>query len=220
LMEIDADEVWSNHYLENKSNLLPQMVSQAVANTKNQSREKAASIAALKVENRVDINELRRVDSGESCWSPGVGPCTALVAYSPGQFGYLIHISPTDQIYNDDPLTPLFLGTRHTDMVNKLLQRITHFDTVGNDVPKLQFIIAATHTDSIEGILDTLLGRGISLSKIKFAYNPSCDFANIKYTQTSDSVQVSWITLDPGLGSQELDATKLPNLMQQLNTYR
>ncbi len=210
LMEIDADEIQSNFYLADSSNLNDQISTKTAADgfshglTENELFELAS-------EDRVDINELRRA-SGGSIWTAGVGPCTALVVFYPKTFGYMLHVGPTDDAYNESPFTRIFLGTRRTDLVSDLMQRVTRFDIVGNDISKLRFVVVASHINSIEGILSTLLDRGVMLSQIKFVHDPASDYANVQYNQENDEVLVNWVKLSPEPSVWSVKSSQLTNI--------
>jgi len=211
LMEIDADEIRSNYYLNHQSQFAPQISLKAATDCKNLLNQESRPFQ-LHSEYRVDINEMRRIEKGEVCWTAGVGPCTALIAYLPQDFGYMLHIGPTDDAYNEDSLTRVFLGTRRTDLVNTLLQRITRFDIVENNLSRLKFIVVASHSNSIYGTLNLLLKGGVTLSQIKFAHNPDSDYANVLYDQANVEVRVNWVSLDNGGSIRSLSANGLQEL--------
>ncbi len=217
IVEIDADEILGEYYLENKQDLLDPLIEAAKINSASLS-VKGALHEPLQSDARVDVNEWRRVDNGETSWTAGVGPCTALVAYSPGEFSYLLHLGPTDDVYIDDPMTRMFLGTKRTDLLRKLLNRIARFDIVLNDLPQLRFVVTITHTNSIEGILDMLLTQGIDLSQIKIAYNPAADFANVHFNQETDDVRVQWVYLSD-YSTLFTDAAELSSVSELLNVF-
>jgi hypothetical protein len=217
IVEIDADEIVSEYYRNNQGELLAAIVSYAKANPGEVVAAGSAQVA-IQADTRVDVNESRRVSDGEICWTPGVGPCTALVAYQPRKFGYLVHLGPTDDVYVDDPLTKMFLGTKRTDLVGNLLDRLARFDIVDNDLGLIQFIIVATHTNSMEGILEMLLDKGIGLSQIKIAYDASADFANVSYSQATDEVKVEWVVMAQG-ATRVLEASQLANVSNLVDVF-
>ena len=196
LVEIDSAEVTNEYFLQNRSSLIGPIAAQAEAASRNLFSNNSQPLK-MNPEERVDINEWKRVDSGGKCWTAGVGPCTALVAYLPGEFGYLLHLGPTDDVYIDDPLTKIFMGTRRTDLVTNLIERIGRFDVVENDLGQLKFTIVATHSNSFAGILDILLAQGISLSQIVFAMDTDVDYANVGFDQEKDEILVEWVKLLP-----------------------
>jgi len=217
IVEIDADEIISDYYQKNRTKLPGEIILQA--------KEKCKNLPALgplreplPTDARVDVNELRRVSDGETCWTPGVGPCTALVAYRPGNFGYLLHLGPTDDVYCDDPLTRIFLGTKRTSLVENLLFRIAQFDVVYNDLGLMRFVIVATHTNSFDGIITALLAKGIYLSQIQFAYNPTADYANVHYNQAVDTVEVQWSNVEVN-STRLVDVSQVDNVSEYLNVF-
>lgn len=216
IVEIDKDEVVSGHFRDHISDFTEELVLQAA--TKCTTLQFASNWNwPLPTGSRVDVNELRRIDQGETCWSPGVGPCTAVVAFYPGRFGYLLHIGPTDDVYTGDPLTRIILGTRRTGLMNDLQERITRFDIVGNDLGLLRYVVIATHTNSLSGILSSLLDNDIGLSQIKFAHDPGADYANVRYCQATDEVMVNWVKLGQDGSSRFSNASQLPNLSTMVN---
>ena len=217
LAEVDADEILNEFYLENSSELMQEIASEAASFSMAQSQNGGLE-QPLRPAARVDINELKRVSAGELCWTPGVGPCTALIAYYPQKFGYLLHFGPTDDTYSDDALTKIFLGSRRTNLVKNLMERITRFDVVESDLGSLRFVIVATHTNSLKGTLDILLKKGIALSQICFVHNPEANYSNASFNQSNDQILVEWVDLIPELHTRLLVSDKVPNIATFLNT--
>ncbi len=211
IVEIDVDEVASSFFLENLTDLSAELVRQAGEDCQAHQTEGNLS-GPLPTSSRVDVNEFRRVNNGEICWSPGVGPCTAVIAYYPERFGYLLHLGPTDDVYTGDPLTRIVLGTRRTDLLNDLQNRIARFDLVDSEMGRMKYVVVATHTNSLEGILESLLDRGVGLSQIQFAHDPDADYANVRFNQANDEVLVQWVNLDSAGPTRITNTKGLPNL--------
>ncbi len=196
--EIDENEVISAHFQKNTAGMLTDLIQLATGDL-SLGPEPVIANDQLTNDLRVDMGELRRVDQGQTCWTPGVGPCTSVVAYYPGRFGYLTHLGPTDDVYIDDALSRRLLGSRRTRSMYELTTRIRHFDVVPNELKDIRFVIVATHTNSVAGILETLLAQGIDLAQIKFIYHPGAEYANVRYDQSVDIVEVQWaLVAKPG----------------------
>lgn len=216
MVEVDCDEVINEYYLENHSELAGEIAAFANKFSREQTSEKKIH-QTCQSDDRVDISEIKRISSGEVCWTPGVGPCTSLIGFYPDRFGYMMHLGPTDAAYIDNPLTRIFLGTRKTNLVKNLIQRIGRFDVVENELSALKFVIVATHTNSLDGILKTLLGRGISLSQICFIYNPNADYANVSFNQGNDEIIVEWFNLTSRKTTRLLVTDGIPDIASYID---
>lgn len=194
IAEIDEDEILSRFFRSHSDRLAAELATRAGLKTKALSQPGALG-GQLDNAWRVDMGELRRVSEGQICWTPGVGPCTAVAAFRPGKFGYLLHLGPTDDVYQDDPLTRTFLGSRRTRHLTELVARISGFEVVTSELSQVQFVIVATHANSLKGILNTLLDQGIGLSQIKFLYQTDADFANVRFDQAAGSVLCEWVSI-------------------------
>ncbi len=202
VVEIDEDEIISDHYQLYKKYYLPKITEHYsnVAPSIYSSQKGGKKIIKGK---RVDMNEFCMAKSGEVLETKGVGPCTSLVIYYPEKFGYLTHISPTDEIYQDSLVARyLFsLWGRKTNFLEKILERIQYYDIYPYQLRDLQFIVVAPHSKSLGAIIDQLYDRGINLTQIKFLFNPSADYANVAFDQSDDSIYVEWLTENRQVGS-------------------
>lgn len=202
VVEIDEDEIISDHYKFYKKYYLPKIVEyySNIATNVHSSQREGRKITKGK---RVDMNEFWMTKSGEILETKGVGPCTSLIIYYPEKFGYLAHISPTDEIYQDSLAAKyLFsLWGRKTNFLGKILERIQYYDIYPYQLRDLQFIIVAPHNKSLGTIIDQLYDRGINLTQIKFLFNPGADYANVTFDQSDDSVYVEWLTENRQIGS-------------------
>jgi hypothetical protein len=143
---------------------------------------------------RVDVNEFARAVPREILQTRGVATCTVIAVLLPGEFGYLAHIPPTDEIYISGVLSKLFLGEQSTDFWGELIERIKLFEVCSFRLRELEIAIIAPHDKSFAHAVDRILAQGIELSQIKFLYNPRAKGANVFLDMTRDSVEVEWYT--------------------------
>ncbi len=194
IVEIDEDEVISEHYQTYKKYYLTKILeyySKMAPNIYTSQREGKKFVKGK----RVDMNEFCMTKSGEILETKGVGPCTSLIMYYPKRFGYLAHISPTDEIYQSSLISKYILSLwgRKTSFLGKILEKIQYYDIYPYQLRDLQCIIIATHDKSLETIIDQLCDRGIYLTQIKFLYNPMADYVNVTFDQSDDSIYGEWL---------------------------
>jgi len=194
IAEIDEDEVVSIHYQKYKRYYLPKIVehySNIAQNIYTPQREVRNNLGGK----RVDMNEFCMARSGEVLETKGVGPCTSIIIYYPNKFGYLVHIGPTDEIYQNSMIAKyvLLLWGKKTNFLEKLLTRIQHYDIYPYQLKDLEFVIIATHDESLESTIDQLCNKGVNLAQIKFLFNPLANYANVAFNQSDDSVYVEWL---------------------------
>ena len=115
---------------------------------------------------KVDIQEYRKASDGTLLYTVGVATCSALTVYSPGRFGVLAHISPTDAAYGISWPTRLALGRHHTDLVNEVVSEVLWFDVHPREKSQLKFGLLGLETESLRNMVSSLLSRGISLNQI------------------------------------------------------
>jgi hypothetical protein len=194
IVEIDEDEVITNHYLKYKKYYLSKIVNQ-------NSRSSQIMLAnldrneSIRIGKRVDMNEFCMAKSGELLQTKGAGPCTAIIISYPGKFGYLAHISPTDVIY-DSSLITKYLSWGKSNFLEKIVQHIQHYDIYPYQQKDIQFVIIATHNKSIGNVIDRLCSVGVHLEQIKYLCNPSAYYANVSFDQSNDSIYIEWVTKD------------------------
>lgn len=194
IVEIDENEVVSEHYQKYKKYYLPKIAEQCAALV-SENRIARADAMVSPGGKRVDMNEFRTARSGEALETKGVGPCTSLIIYYPKKFGYLAHIGPTDEIYRNSFLEKYLsvLWESKTSFLGELLKKIQHYDIYPSQLRALQFVIIATHTESLETIVDQLYDAGVSLAQIKYLFNPTAQYANVAFNQSDDAVSVEWL---------------------------
>ena len=140
---------------------------------------------------RVDINEFAKGLPGEVLHTSGVATCTAIAVLLPGKFGYLAHITPTDEIYIANELSGFFLGDQYSDFWGELIGKIEHFDVYPYELKELDIAIIAPHDRSFARAVDEILDHGIELSRIKVFYNPEARGANV-LLDVEGGVEVEW----------------------------
>ena len=194
IVEIDEDEVVSNHYQKYKKYYLPKIAEQC-SGIVSENRTILADAKRYFGGRRVDMNEFRMARSGEVLETKGVGPCTSIIIYYPKKFGYLAHIGPTDEIYHTSFLAKYLLSLwgNKTSFFGELLKKIQHYDIYPYQLKDLEFVVIATHDESLESIIDQLCNRGVNLAQIKFLFNPLANYANVAFNQSDDSVYVEWL---------------------------
>ncbi len=194
IVEIDEDEVISNHYYNYKRHYLPKIKDYYAGVSL---RPKVIQRGDKKPVGgkRVDMHEYSMARSGETLETKGVGPCTSLIVYYPNKFGYLAHISPIDEVYHNAFLDKCMnlLARRKTNFLHEMLKRIQYYDIYPYQRKDLQFVVIATHGDSLETIIDQLFEMEIHLAQIKFLFNPAAKYANVAFHQSDDSVSVEWL---------------------------
>lgn len=191
IVEMDEDEVISNIYKEYKKYFLVK-IAECLPNAAITNSVRDRNPLPAQKTKRVDINEYAMTKSGEILETKGVGPCTTVIFSYPKSFGYFAHISPVDDIYHKDPFAKYLLGNRKTSYLQKILQKIRRYDLYPYQLDNLHCAIVANHTKSLEILIDQLLKEGMDLSQIIFIFNPSADYANIRYDHLNDCINVEW----------------------------
>ena len=147
---------------------------------------------------KVDINEYSKAFPGQVLETYGVNTCTAVIISKPGEFGYLVHLSPLDDIYHNSVLTRFFLRDRKTSVLDSLLKRIGYWNIYPSETGDLQIIIAATHDNSVKTVIDELIDNGINLDQIKFFFNPKKDYVNVLFDVEHHQVLLEWVVRKEG----------------------
>ena len=80
-----------------------------------------------------------------------------------------------------------------------MLNRLRRFDVYPYELSELEFTIVATHTTGFAEAVDLLLGVGVDLSQIRFAYNPKATSANIAVAADDGSVRIQWQSPSAGV---------------------
>ncbi len=189
IVEIDEDEVITEYFKKHKKYLTKAILT-------DQSYRTIKAQHSIKIPNltktRVDMNEFARVKEGSYLITAGVATCTAIAISYPNKFGYMAHISPTDEIYIDNILTKYFLNKNYHNFLSDLLAQIKHYEIYPYEINKLQFVIVAPHKLSFVKSVESFLSHDIELANIKFLYNPNAHSADIIMFQPDYDVHVLW----------------------------
>lgn len=190
--EIDEAEAITEYYKQHRDVYLPRLTDTPV-NAPPKPIEAADQAEMFK---RVDTNEFARAEAGAVLRTSGVSTCTAITAVLPGRFGYLAHIGPSDRIYGKPDFG-------HNDCLGEMLHRLQYYDVYPHELPKVEFTIVAVHRESYVAAIDRLLGLGVELSQIRFAYQPRAQYANLVLAPDDSTVLIEWVLL----GDQVLRTT-------------
>ncbi len=199
IVEIDEDEVITDFYRENKSQLMEKIFSSLDAGT-------VTAEAAFTVRSgarRVDINEYGRVDAGEMISASGVSTCTAMVLVSPNKFVYLGHIYPLDETYMssfDNMLMKLGLSILGNSPVQvsgnlseKLLYQLKWHDIVPAEQRNIRVTLAAVHSHGFERLIDVLLDAGFMASQIKILLGKDKIYLNVVANASRNRTRFEWV---------------------------
>ncbi|MEE9602650.1 MAG: cache domain-containing protein [Thermoguttaceae bacterium] len=188
LAEIDEAEVVTEHFKRHEEFYRAEIVSHLTQNgIKASAPWKRPPNAKI-----VDMNEFGKATSADTLYTGGVATCTAVAVVLPGRFGYLAHIGPTDRIYGQP-------DHGHNNCLGEMLNRLQRFDVYPCELSELEFTIVATHTTGFAEAVDLLLGVGIDLSQIRFAYNPKATSANVAVAADDGSVRIQWQSPSAGV---------------------
>lgn len=222
IVEIDEDEVISEHYRKNKSYYMPKILEtfSRSGGGQNVLQRKISSSLGAK---RIDVGEFGLAKEGEKLKTVGVGPCTSIIASRRGDFGYMAHIAPVDDIYGLNLISRYVLGDRKTGFLENILKRIKTYHIFPYQLRELQLVVVANHTKSLEHVVESLLDEGINLSQIKFIHNRRAEYANVLFDQSENSVLVEWQSLDaltPLASQGDEDVEALDSVVKKLAAYR
>ncbi len=195
IAEIDEDEVITKIYCNREKELFDKackfLDGSLVIATQN--KNFGSELKKMEKYRKVDFDEFQKTNNNELLYTKGVATCTALTISYPGKFGYLVHISPTDDVYkNIGLITKLFLKDRYTNYVDAVLNRINRYDIIQFEKSFLRFGIFATHTASFKKILHKLINNNIELSQIKLLLKSSATNVDIFLDYTEDCVLSRW----------------------------
>lgn len=142
---------------------------------------------------KVDFKEFQKAKNSELLYTEGVATCTALTISYPGKFGYLIHITPTDEAYrNIGIFTKIFLRDSCTDFVGTVMNSINRHDIIQYEKSLLRFGIFATHSSSSKNIIHKLMDNGVELSQIKVLLKKNSKIVDIIFDYREDQVWSLW----------------------------
>jgi hypothetical protein len=215
IVEIDEDEVVTDWYREHKRRLRKEVLRHLAARNHPRRRPDDAGTEAK----RVDVNEYAKATQGTVLKTGGVYMCTAVAILYPGRFGYLAHISPTDEIYAPNPLTRFFLGRSYTDFLGELVGRTTRYNVLPFELREMRFVVVAPHADSFEHAVDKILDLGVDLSAIKLIYDPTSRGANVMLDASDYSVSVEWYTEQSRFVERAADVDDLGEVVRRVVHY-
>ncbi len=180
IAKIDQNEIITQHYLENKPELYPQISSQirsAVPQPTDIPGQPERKVIG------VDIDEYQRADSFSALTTQGVSECTALIAGIPGMFSYMAHISPYDVIYDEN----------RTNLIQRILHRIDYIEITEAEKQSMQFFLVSAQPGSLQRAIDIILENGYFLSQIKVLIRQDRDYANIYADLSNNQIIITWI---------------------------
>ncbi len=215
IVEIDEDEVITDHYRKHRRRLGEEVLRRLASRSRVRRQTEGVSAQVR----RVDVNEYAKVAPGAVLKTGGVYTCTAVAILFPGRFGYLAHISPTDDIYAPNPLTRLFLGAQHTDFLGELARRVTRYNVLPYELRKMRFVVVAPHTESFGRAVDRILDLGVELTAVKMIHNPAARGANVILDGTDYSVSVEWYTDQSRFLERAADVDDLGTVVKEVARY-
>lgn len=190
IAEIDEEEVYTDYYLQHKG-FLQREIERYLE--KQERRPQPARFHDTMIE-RVDMNEYAKVPPGRVGKTYGVATCTALVLLYPEKFGYMAHVSPTDDIYNSSWFSQLPLRHRNPNMLDELMHQIRRYDLLPVDLQNLQVFLVAPHLQSLWRSVDILLAHDLDVGNIRVIYNPNAESVNVELDIENTTLQVEWYT--------------------------
>lgn len=196
LSEVDENEIVTDFYKQSKDESFDAVVRYLEENSVREVKDRSLFEDVFKRSDKikVDINEYGFCRSqSQVIYTLGVATCTAIVIHMPQKFGYLMHISPTDEIY--EPVSAgeqLFLGHKSTDIIGTVMERLNYFNIYPFQQSLLKATIFATHPESLKKSIDKLISYGLDLSQIKVMYQPQYRSLNVYVDYYKDEVWSMW----------------------------
>lgn len=194
IAEIDEDEIITDLYLASEDELFKKSIrylEQYAFAENGQVVPEYLKSSGNKV--KVDVKEVIKSKDKEILYTRGVATCTALTVAYPGKFGYLAHISPTDEVYEDvDWTTKLFLRDKQTNFVGNLMMNISMVDISQHEKAHLKFGVFSTTHEGLKNILHKLVESDINLFQIKVLYKNQYKSVNIVFDYDKDQVWSQW----------------------------
>jgi hypothetical protein len=194
IAEIDEDEIITEMYRSREKELFVK-VCEYLANYPYPNDKQKIFAPGRKQNNfvKVDFREIQKTKNSELLYTEGVASCTALTICYPGKFGYLIHITPTDEAYkNIGFFTKIFLKERYTDFVNTVMNSINRYDIIQYEKSSLRFGVFATHNSSFKNIIRKLIDNEVELSQIKVLFKDKFNIVDIISDYRDDQVWSRW----------------------------
>lgn len=185
--KVDEAQITTQHFMQYQDyydDQLMDYLEHAPARGKHERNIKTNS----KIVRQVDMDEFVKASHDELLQTLGVSTCTAVVATYPGKFGYLVHISPLDQVY----------GGQATNLLGHITKKIKTYDIYKYERRRVRFVVVARHLDSLLAVVHKLINEGFLLSQISVMYNPQAKCANVVYDYSEDHLNVEWIPQQTG----------------------
>jgi hypothetical protein len=193
IAERDESEVLTEYYREYEGDLFEKLLAELGRTPLNGIEGAFADPpGATPGAAQVDLQEFRRADHGRTFFTTGVATRTGLSAYVPGRFGYLLHATPTDQIYGHRWPTTRWLGWQFTDLVDDVVQRLHRFDVLPFDQGSVRFGIYATTPGGMRLAISKLLDRGVELRQIVALFQPGYYSVSVELDYMGDEVRTTW----------------------------
>ena len=188
IAEIDEEEIITEHYKKYFKYYNKKIRNQSHINKDNK------KIFTGKNTIKVDMNEFLKAKRFEQLETIGISTCTAIIVSYPKKFGYLVHITPTDKIYNNRSLlVKYFLKDNYTTFLSDLIKHIKYYEIYPFELRKLQFTIISNHNNSFANIINELIKHKIEIAQIKFLYNFKASSANVLFNVEKNISKVKWI---------------------------
>ncbi|MGN7613361.1 cache domain-containing protein [Magnetococcales bacterium HHB-1] len=224
IAEIDEDEVLSNIYMKHEEHyfkgLLKRLYGVAKVKKNDHIIKKVDSSFTQEQSIRVDIHEFLKSEKN-SLVTFGASSCTVLTVNYPKRFGYMAHISPVDEVYQQSVFN-FDDGEKSNQLIKRLMHKIERFDIRPVEKTALRFGIFAVHNRSLQQIIRELLHHGIALSQITVAFHPEAESVNVSFDPVQQKIKSYWFmpqkkgylssTLDqwPPLGKMVHHLTQTP----------
>ena len=192
IVEIDEAEVITEHYRDYKDYYLPAVMKSAMERPAAKREKPALWGEGLKGQ-RADVSEFTEARKGELLETRGVGPCSSVVIHYPARFGYLSHISPVDDSYEKGMFGKFLLKERRTNFLDKIMKKVKRYDIYPYEMRNLNVTVIATHFESMKTLVDSLIDAGVELAQVRVMINPYADYANVRFDQSRDEVNVQWV---------------------------
>jgi hypothetical protein len=194
IAEIDEDEVVTEFYLAQENKLFEKSLEYLDKYPFRKSPEPALGHVTDKVKGgKVDVKEVMKSKNQEILYTQGVATCTALTICYPGGFGYLAHITPTDEVYdNVDRTTKMVLRDKQTNFVDALMMNIDRFDIAQHEKSHLRFGLFSTRSWGVKKALRKLIEGEIDLSQITVLCKNEYDLVHVTFDYDKDQILSQW----------------------------
>lgn len=213
IAEIDEDEVITDLYKiwQNKifDKILYILNEYSIPSGENNRTRNRSGFNGKRI--KADVKEYVSTKGRDQLYTVGVSTCTAISIHYPEKFGYLLHITPTDDIYEISWSEQLLLGRAYTNMIDEVMSRILWFDVYPYERSLLKFTIFSTQPRSLKRAVQKLLQNGAMLAQIKIAYNSSYKTVSVEVDPGEDIVWSFWDGFE-GQKNGVLELASVPNL--------